>query len=166
MASFPQCLTMVGLQVLAILYRFLGKRDFAQYYSDGDNTPTSQGRPSPVKLQLPSEESAPAWQFGVRKQIRNLTCQENTEVLIMNSILPEAMANLIANDLCEAGIARASFDSLENFMSACRPRSNPVDRRYFADSRKPSACQQSLLDTFAFRWTSSRRRCMVLHSTR
>jgi len=35
-------------------------------------------------------------------------------------ILPEAMANLIANDLCEAGIARASFDSLENFMSACK----------------------------------------------
>ena len=38
----------------------------------------------------------------------------------MNSILPEARANFMANDLCEAGIARTSFNSLEDFMSACR----------------------------------------------
>jgi hypothetical protein len=38
----------------------------------------------------------------------------------MNSILPEAMANLMANDLLETGIARASFDSLEDFLSACK----------------------------------------------
>jgi hypothetical protein len=60
------------------------------------------------------KQGTPATQSGI------LHATKAPRVLTMNSKLPDPMADLMANELFEAGITRVSFESLDDFLCACK----------------------------------------------